>query len=286
MSRQTLSFELPIHIFSVCPPHKPPIPIQLARAMLGTPFSQPTLPRAYHVLEGVNCGQAAMDDPLRPTWLAVREAVYGSVYLGGQIDAALLASLVDFFRRADPLGVGIGCWPDAPLNGLLPPNPDYDGYTLYFTQRSRAVDLDALIQALPPGVALLPRDADLLAQSFDHDSNLAAFGSLENTLRRTLGMVVVEGGRVVCEAASGAPTHGCIEVGVTTAEAWRQRGLAGAACASLIQRCEAQGYSTWWDCAKQNTPSVRLAHKLGYENEREYRYVWWAQAPNSGRDGG
>ncbi len=41
--------------------------------------------------------------------------------------------------------------------------------------------------------------------------------------------------------------------------------------------CEAQGYATWWDCAKQNTPSARLARKLGYQNEQEYRYVWWAK---------
>jgi len=80
---------------------------------------------------------------------------------------------------------------------------------------------------------------------------------------------------VVCEAATGAPTHGLIEVGVTTHESHRQRGLATIACASLITRCEAQGYKTWWDCAKQNLSSTRLARKLGYQNEREYRYIWW-----------
>jgi RimJ/RimL family protein N-acetyltransferase len=82
---------------------------------------------------------------------------------------------------------------------------------------------------------------------------------------------------VLCEAATGAPTHGRIEVGVTTAEAHRQRGFATITCATLIALCEAQGYGTWWDCAKQNTPSARLARKLGYQNQQEYRYVWWAK---------
>jgi RimJ/RimL family protein N-acetyltransferase len=33
--------------------------------------------------------------------------------------------------------------------------------------------------------------------------------------------------------------------------------------------------ATWWDCASQNLASVRIARRLGYCGEREYRYVWW-----------
>lgn len=96
-------------------------------------------------------------------------------------------------------------------------------------------------------------------------------------MRLTFGVALLHDGVVVCEAATGAATHGQIEVDVTTAEAYRQRGFATMACAKLIQLCERQGYATWWDCAKQNTASARLARKLGYQNEREYHYVWWAQ---------
>ena len=91
----------------------------------------------------------------------------------------------------------------------------------------------------------------------------------------TRGVVVLEDDIVVCEAGTGVATHGRIEVGITTAKGHRQRGLATTACAKLIEICEAQGYATWWDCAKQNDASVRLARKLGYENEREYRYRLW-----------
>ena len=134
---------------------------------------------------------------------------------------------------------------------------------------------------LPSGYVLVPRDAQLVTQSFDYPSTLAAFGSIENILHLTRGVVIVRDGIVCCEAATGAPTHGRIEVGVTTAEAYRQRGFATAACATLIDICESQGYMTWWDCAKQNTPSVRLAHKLGYLDEQEYRYVWWPRYSES-----
>jgi len=238
-------------------------------------LAKPTMPRAFNVLEGTTCGQILVDNLARPSWAAVREGSYGTMYLGGQPTGAILTALLAHFRRLGD--VGISCWPDDPLAGLLPLNPDYDGTTLYFTQRSPQTALQPLIDRLPPGCSLVRRDAALLEQSPDYAGTLAAFGTAERALRLTLGVVVRGQSDVLCEAATGAPTHGRIEVGVTTAEPHRQRGLATSACAALIAACESRGYRTWWDCAKQNLASLKLAHRLGYQDGREYRYVWWAK---------
>lgn len=236
-------------------------------------LNKPTMPRAFNVLEGVNHGQILVDDPTQPTWAVVRDAIYGTLYFGGQMGAPLLASIVEHFRESGE--VGIGCWLDDPLNEMLAPSPDYDGRTLYFTERSPSHDPQR--PELPSGYSLVPRDEHLFSQSFDYESTLASFGSVENAIRHTLGVIIIHDDLVICEAATGAPTHGWIEIGVTTAEGHRQKGLATIACARLIELCEARDLSTWWDCAKQNIPSIKLARKLGYQNEREYRYVWWAK---------
>lgn len=235
-------------------------------------LNKPTMPRAFNVLEGVNRGQIVVDDPVHPTWAVVRDVTYGSLYFGGQPNSSVVQLLVDHFRKMGD--VGIGCWLDDPINEMIPANPDYDGRTLYFTERSRRNDSKQY--PLPEGYTIAVRDADLLRQSFDYQSTLAAFGSEENILKYTLGVDILHHGKVVCEAATGAPTHGRIEVGITTDESHRQHGLAMIACTELLRMCEAQGLETWWDCAKQNTPSVRLAHKLGFQNEREYHYVFWS----------
>jgi GNAT superfamily N-acetyltransferase len=236
-------------------------------------ITKPTMPRAFHVLEGLNQGQILVDDPAQPTSAVVRDGMYGTLYFGGNVSASLLASLVPHFREIGE--VGIGCWLDDPLNGMIPADFDYDGRTYYFTERLPHNDTQRF--ELPTGYSLFPRDENLFRKSFDYQSTLDMFGTVENVLRHTLGAVILHGDTMVCEAATGAPTHGLIEVGVTTAEPYRGEGFASIACARLIEMCEEHGYKTWWDCAKQNTPSVKLARKLGYQNEQEYRYVWWAK---------
>ena len=234
-------------------------------------LTKPTMPRAFNVLEGVIHGQILVDDLQHPTWAAVRETTFGTLYTGGRIDASRIESLVRYFRQIGD--VGIGCWPDDQLNNILPSNPDYDGRTLYFTERSRSVDIQRV--QLPDGYVARTRSSQELKQSSEYESLLEAFGTEENILSQTLGVVILLEDKVVCEAATGAPTQGRIEIGVTTADAHRRRGLALISCSRLIEMCETHEYSAWWDCAKQNVASTRLAHKLGFQNEREYRFVWW-----------
>jgi GNAT superfamily N-acetyltransferase len=236
-------------------------------------ITKPTMPRAFNVLEGLNRGQILVDDPEQPTSAVVRDSLYGTLYFGGNISAGLIESLVQYFRGIGE--AGIGCWLDDPLNEIIPKDFDYDGRTYYFTERSSGKEVRNF--QLPAGYTLRPRDEDLFRKSFDFQATLDLFGPVGNALKHTLGAVILHGDTLVCEAATGAPTHGLIEVGVTTAEPYRGKGFATLACARLIQMCEEQGYKTWWDCAKQNTPSIRLAKKLGYQNELEYRYVWWTK---------
>ena len=237
-------------------------------------LGNPTMPRAFNVLEGVIKGQIVVDHPDKPQWAVVREAIYGTLYFGGQTNSSAMPSVFEHFFQFG--SVGVGCWLNDPLSKMLPANPDYDGFTLYFIERSSdELNLEALVQRLPESYALASRDEGLFKKSFDYESTLAAFGSIEKVMQHTLGVSLVQENTLLCEAATGAPTHGLIEVGVTTHENYRQKGFATMTCAKLIEACEAQGYSTWWDCAKQNAPSVRLARKLGYRNEKEYRYAWW-----------
>jgi len=129
------------------------------------------------------------------------------------MNISLLASIVQYFRQIGK--VGIGCWINDPLDEVLPIDPNYDRRTLYFTERSRRNDIS---YQLPSEYILAQRDRHLFSKSFDYESTLDSFGSLENVLKYTEGTIILQDEVLVCEAVTGAPTHGWIEIGVTTAE--------------------------------------------------------------------
>ena len=60
-----------------------------------------------------------------------------------------------------------------------------------------------------------------------------------------------------------------------TSEAYRRRGYGAVTCAQLIRECEARGYRTYWNCAKDNQASAGLARSLGHQGEKAFRYVVW-----------
>jgi RimJ/RimL family protein N-acetyltransferase len=239
----------------------------------------PTMPRAFSVLEGHIVGQIITDDPDRPTWGAVRETTFGTLYLGGACDAPLLRYLIDHLRQEGD--VIVGRWPGDALLALLPPQPDYDGWTLYFTNRPHHAGLERYLHQLPPGYELRRMDRALFDRLLDRDAYLASFGSVELVLAKALGFLLMRGDEILCEAATGPVALGRIEVGVTTREGHRGRGYATLTCARLIQACEEQGYDTWWDCAEQNVASAALARKLGYRTERRYRVLAWSKRPSN-----
>jgi RimJ/RimL family protein N-acetyltransferase len=237
--------------------------------------NMPTMLRAFHVLDGIISGHIYTDDAIQPTRAAVYEATYGTLYLGGIFDRGLLGQLIgDLRSQGDVL---ITRWPGDSLLQLVPPQPDYDGQALYFTNRAQAIDLAAYQELIPPGCTLRRRDAALFERSLDRDASISAFGTAERAQAASVGFFLMRDHEILCEAATGPVTMGKIEVGVTTHEPYRGRGYATISCARLIQECEELGYDTWWDCAKQNAASVALARKLGYETEREYRVLGWFQ---------
>ena len=45
-------------------------------------LNNPTMPRAFNVLEGIISGQILVDNLTQPSWAVVREGIYGTLYSG------------------------------------------------------------------------------------------------------------------------------------------------------------------------------------------------------------
>jgi hypothetical protein len=229
--------------------------------------------RCFAVIEGTVAGRIMTDDPLYPTWGAVQEGAFGTVYPGGAIDTPTWRALIADLRKDGDVLVGL--WPDDQHIQLLPADPDYDGFTLDFTNRAAGVDLDVYLRQLPNDCKVRSVDQELFERSEDRDFYSALYRSAEQALEKGQARFLICGDEIRSEAFAYFAALGTIEIAVSTREQYRGSGYATIACAALIQDCERQGYQTYWNCARQNLASAALARKLGYRTEREYRLLAW-----------
>jgi RimJ/RimL family protein N-acetyltransferase len=107
--------------------------------------------------------------------------------------------------------------------------------------------------------------------------DVQAIGGIEAWEQNCFGYCLMRGDELLCESTVGPAALGLYEPGVITQEAHRGKGYATITAARLIQEIETMGYKTYWNCAKQNVPSAKVARKLGYQVEKEYRCMAWSQ---------
>lgn len=228
--------------------------------------------RCFAVMAGDAAGRILTDDPIRPTWGVVQEGAFGTLYPGGALAASTWNRLIAKLREAGDVLVGL--WPDDERIQLLPSAPDYDGFTLDFTARLIGTGLDGYLQ-LPDGCSMRNLDRALFERGQDRDFYSVLYGSAEQALEKVHARFLMRGDEICCESYAYFAALGTIEIATSTREPYRGRGYATITCAHLIQACEAHGYQTYWNCAKQNLASAAIARKLGYRTEKEYRLLAW-----------
>jgi len=244
---------------------------------------QPVALRCFAVLDGSIAGQIWTDDADRPTWGAVQEAAFGTMFLGGRPEASVVHRLVKELRQTQDIAFGL--WPDHEYNRLLPPEPDFDSRDLDFTDRPVGKGLGPYLH-VPDGCQLREIDETWLQRCRYRDYYTAYYsGSVEKTLEKGFGFCLVKDQELLSEAFAADAALGMIEIGTITGELYRRRGYAAVTCAHLIRECEARGYRTYWNCSKDNLASAALARKLGYQTEKEFRLVGW-YGPNQSLTGG
>jgi len=247
------------------------------------------------------------------TNLAVRSILnrnsIGRVYVDAQEQphAALLWSLMDTVMIAgDPAQRELRSdlcrlllqelLPDARSRGI-------PGFTLYFDSTRWEPYLPALLpgltpqpvrrrafhlpqppkiesKALPPGASLQRIGVDFLL--FSNLINTRQVRSWVYSFWPTpadfteqgLGFAVVKGNTVCSWCISVYAAGRELEFGVETAVAHRGRSFATHAAAACLQECAERDIIPHWQCSLDNTPSLRVAEKLGFVPKRDYTAHW------------
>ena len=236
---------------------------------------EPQAKRCFAVLDGVAAGRVFINHHDKPSWGIVQEAYDGSIFLGGQLTRKTVAEVVSHLRKDGAVLAGLRF--EDPKLDLLPEDPDYAGLALEFYERPSMHKLDHIISKLPQELSLQKVDRELVLKSTWGPGDVEAIGGLAEWERHFLGFCVVRDGKILAEAFAGPPARGVYEPGVFTQETHRSQGYGSIVSARLIQEIESFGGTSYWNCAKQNLASARIAEKLGYQRMTEYRVLGWRQ---------
>lgn len=141
-----------------------------------------------------------------------------------------------------------------------------------------AADLDvAHLTALRDGVDAAAEiravDIELADRMVDEVSPycLGVFDSSEEFLRFGFGYVALIGGRVAAASTSAFASSKSVEIQITTAPEFRNRGLATSVSAAVILHSLDAGLVPHWSTS--NPVSYRLAERLGYVNPEPYEWL-------------
>jgi RimJ/RimL family protein N-acetyltransferase len=238
------------------------------------PADVPTRPRAIAVLDGTLNGRVWVDDPGEPRTVLVIETADGTVYAGGAVTREQVAgALAGVETRAGDLIFGFRGSED-PLRDAVPVAPYWKGQAIDFTDRRPDGDeADVIDPALPDGIRVVPIDATVLPRTEWYEDTLHAFGSLDRWESLGAGWAVAAGEELLAECTAGPRTRGLLEMGVVTREAHRRRGYGTLVSRLVARACEARGDRVWWNANAGNQPSLAIARRIGFRQERTYDLV-------------
>jgi GNAT superfamily N-acetyltransferase len=235
---------------------------------------EPQARRCFAVLNGVPpAGKIIVDDLLHPQWAVIQEVYDNDLFLGGKIEAAAFRSLFADLRKDGDVLVGMGL--DDPRISLLPAGLSYDGRMLEFYDRPMGEGLEKYLSQVPVDCNLKRIDRELILRTEWGPGDVEMSGGLDGWEKTHFGYCLMRGDEILSEATVGLPALGLYEPGVFTQESYRGMGYGTITTARLIQEIESMGAQTYWNCDKDNLPSIAIARKLGYRVEKEFRCMGW-----------
>ncbi len=246
----------------------------------------------FSVIEGRSPGRVFANDLETPASVCVTVGAPPSdLYLGGDegdpyFNRALGDLLVTEIMPRLSRGTGIAHlmlysasegWRRV-LDGLL---EEHGGRRLTRTQFTfhpeRFARLRGWRERIPDGFDLKQADREL-AQRIPGIAEL--WGSVDNFLAGGFFLCVMKGSQMISRSGTVFVGDGRAEIGVETAEPFRQQGLATLAACACIERCLEVGLLPQWGCF-YNPASGRLAQNLGFVEKEgvEVNYVRIGQRP-------
>lgn len=238
------------------------------------------------VLAGNTPGQVFADDPVEPhlglLWNR-QDALFLAVHPGMEIDISLVQRLEEVFRRTIipdarqryiphlslqwfPIE-----WQNMLQDVLMVWRPEKAYRRLYLYKQ---IGVDFRHGLLPGYTVERINQRTLQSDLLNRDQVLgwieSFWASPDIFLERGFGYCVTTNDAITSWCLSVFNYQNRFELGVATAEQFRQLGLASLAVASCLEYCLLNDLIPEWHCWENNIPSIKLAEKVGFEQRLSY----------------
>ena len=213
-----------------------------------------------------------------------------NAYINGSLPDIDAAIVFDAYCSDEPAGFGTDA---EALWQLL---KAIDGWSCINVDNSCAAFLGALIEvdkgtsiryygdichALLEPVHRYPNKTVRLLTLEDVERLAQAPAEVQGNGYKTHAAMITEGiaagavvnGNIVAIAHTYAETDLHADIGVSTLEAWREKGFSTAAASLVAQEIQARGKVPAWSCGEDNFASLRVAEKLGFTEVSRRTYV-------------
>lgn len=97
----------------------------------------------------------------------------------------------------------------------------------------------------------------------------------ENFLKNSFGFCTLHNDTVISACQALAITDDVCEIDVFTKDSYRGKGLSYFECSAFINHCLKSGSKPYWETVRANSPSCKLAEKLGFVEVQEYPFYAW-----------
>ena len=128
--------------------------------------------------------------------------------------------------------------------------------------------------ACPAGFTVQNLDKEWIkkTQNFKLDIGSRFWSSTDDFLNHGVGTCIIKDGKIASLCYSACIVDNLAEIDVVTQEEYRGMGLAIIATQNFITECVRRGITPTWDCFINNRASMKVAVKLGFEEERTYPF--------------
>jgi hypothetical protein len=99
------------------------------------------------------------------------------------------------------------------------------------------------------------------------------WGSAQNFITKGFGRYAIEGNNIACWCTAEYVSSTSCGIGIETIEEYQDKGIGSLTAGSFLNRCLQLKVTPYWDSWMRNTPSIKVAEKLGFKKLKDYRII-------------